>query len=215
MLALHKAFNIVVLVVIPIWTAMFHTETTFLLQTQQILHPDSKFSPQTPYSYFLAAAAVATLKYADTNKYLFYFFRHSCRRKYLIGICDEIHDLRRKKNCPVIVLYSLCDNTFKVLMWLNIYSDNAGTEQQKDTVKVVICICFVGIFYIRDCCLSVCNVQRMVVAIYYSKHDCYFGIQNTLLSIMWYVPNPLCGSTEQHSHRKHVILITLQGSPIF
>jgi hypothetical protein len=30
------------------------------------------------------------------------------------------------------------------------YSDNAGTEQQKDTIKVVICISLVGIFYIRD-----------------------------------------------------------------
>ena len=116
LLALHKDFNIVGLVLIPIWTAMFHTETTFLLHTLQILHPDSKFSPQTPHSYFLAAAAVATLKYADTNNYLFYFFRHSCRRKYMIGICDEIHDLRREKNCPVIILYSLCDNTFKVLL---------------------------------------------------------------------------------------------------
>lgn len=116
LLALHKEFNIVELVLIPIWTAMFHAETTFLLQIPQILHPDSKFSPQTPHSYFLVAAAVATLKCADTNKYLFYFFRHQRHRKYLIEICDEIHDLRCEKNCPVIILYSLGDNTFNVLM---------------------------------------------------------------------------------------------------
>jgi len=61
----------------------------------------------------------------------------------------------------------------------------------------------------------VCNVQRMVVALRFSKHDCYFGIQNTLHSIMCYVPRPLCGSTEEYIHRKRIILITLQGSPIF
>jgi hypothetical protein len=116
LLALHKEFNIVELVLIPIWTAMFHAETTFLLQILQILHPDSKLSSQTPHSYFLVAAAVATLKCADTNKYLFYFFRHQRHRKYLIEICDEIHDLRCEKNCPVIILYSLGDNTFNVLM---------------------------------------------------------------------------------------------------
>lgn len=82
------------------------------------------------------------------------------------------------------------------------YSDNAGTEQQKYTTKVVICISFVGIFYIRDWCLRVCNVQRMVVALRFSKHDCYFGIQNTLHSIMCYVPSPLCGSTEEYIHKK-------------
>jgi hypothetical protein len=73
LLALHIEFNIVGLILIPIWTAMFHTETTFLLQAPQILHPDSKFSPQTPHSNFLAAAAVATLKYADTNSICFIF----------------------------------------------------------------------------------------------------------------------------------------------
>jgi hypothetical protein len=46
LLALHKEFNVVGLVLIPIWTAMFHTETTFLLETLQILHPDSKFFPR-------------------------------------------------------------------------------------------------------------------------------------------------------------------------
>lgn len=42
--------------------------------------------------------------------------RHPRHRKYLIRICDEIHDLRCEKNCPVIILYNLGDNTFKVLM---------------------------------------------------------------------------------------------------
>ncbi|XP_021938823.1 eIF-2-alpha kinase GCN2 isoform X2 [Zootermopsis nevadensis] len=42
--------------------------------------------------------------------------RHPRHKKYLIRICDEIHDLRCEKNCPVIILYSLGDNTFKVLM---------------------------------------------------------------------------------------------------
>ncbi|KAJ4436658.1 hypothetical protein ANN_16789 [Periplaneta americana] len=42
--------------------------------------------------------------------------RHPRHRKYLIRICDVIHELRREKNCPVIILYSLGDNTFKVLM---------------------------------------------------------------------------------------------------
>lgn len=66
-------------------------------------------------------------------------------------------------------------------MWLNIYFDNAGTEQQKGTLKFGICVCFVGIFYIRDWCLRFCYVQRIVVGLHYSKHDGYFGIQNTCI----------------------------------
>jgi hypothetical protein len=62
-----------------------------------------------------------------------FFFRHPRHRKYLMRICDEIHDLRCEKNCPVIILYSLGDNTFKVLMWLKIPADNAFAGEQRDT----------------------------------------------------------------------------------
>lgn len=110
----------------------------------------------------------------------FILFRHPRHRKYLIGICDEIHDLRFEKNCPVIILYSLGDNTFKVLMWLNIPSDSVGNEQRKDTIKVFIYICFIGVFYITNWCQRMCNIQRMVVALHYSKHSGQFDIQNTV-----------------------------------
>ncbi|XP_046402509.1 eIF-2-alpha kinase GCN2 [Ischnura elegans] len=37
-------------------------------------------------------------------------------RKYLTRLCDEVHDLKFEKNCSVIVLYSLNDNIYKMLM---------------------------------------------------------------------------------------------------
>ncbi|XP_071450666.1 eIF-2-alpha kinase GCN2 isoform X2 [Hetaerina americana] len=37
-------------------------------------------------------------------------------RKYLTRLCDEVHDLKFEKNCSVIVLYSLNDNVYKMLM---------------------------------------------------------------------------------------------------
>jgi hypothetical protein len=115
--ALHKEFNSVGLVLSPHLDAVFHTETIFLLQSPEVLHPVSRFSPQTPDSNFPAAAAVVTLKYANTNKYLcFILFRYPNHRKYFIRICGEIHEQRCEINCPVIILYSVGDNAFRVLM---------------------------------------------------------------------------------------------------
>jgi hypothetical protein len=89
----------------------------FPLQTPNMFCPDSKF-PSNVKSKFLLwlLLLLLTVIYANTNDYVPFSFRHPRHRKYLIRICDEIHDLRCEKNCPVIILYSLGDNTFKVLM---------------------------------------------------------------------------------------------------
>lgn len=116
-----------------------------------------------------------------------YFFRHPRHRKYLIRICDEIHDLRCEKNCPVIILYSLGDNAFKVLMWLNIPADNICTEEQRDTASICIFM-FCDMVCIRCWCWKFCKFWRIIAWPTTSIKQHYYELNDHLVSRTLCIP---------------------------